>query len=84
MRKYNEDPRQSITEGKHNSDVLNFIDDLHELLTKLKKTDKKAASKLFTLAGPLVKELHTFVTDDGDDGNDYAKQSGLFDIKFPL
>jgi hypothetical protein len=51
-------------EGKHNSEVLDLVDDIHKVIGKIKgdsSIPKEKRDKLFTLAGPLVKALHDIV-----------------------
>jgi len=52
----------SIDESKvPNSEVLDVIDSIQNLIKNIKSADPKGGSNLFTAAGPLVKELHKLV-----------------------
>jgi len=44
-----------------NSEVLDVIDSIQNLIKKIKNADPEGGSNLFTAAGPLVKELHKLV-----------------------
>jgi len=52
-------------EDNHNNEILDTIDKIHQLIGTLKKDgspeEKRMSSKLWTLAGPLVKTLHSMV-----------------------
>jgi hypothetical protein len=53
---------QPITEGKvENSEILDVIDSIQNLIKNLKNDSSKKSPKLFTAASPLVKELHKLV-----------------------
>jgi hypothetical protein len=57
---------KSATEGKidenvSNSEILDLVDNIQALIQKIKAGNKSKGSKLFTIAGPLVKELHSLM-----------------------
>jgi hypothetical protein len=45
-----------------NSEILDVIDALQNLIKKIKSSKK--GSKMFTLAGPIVKELHSLMNEE--------------------
>ena len=55
---------KSATEGKivenvSNSEILDLVDIIQALIKKIKTENKFKGSKLFTIAGPFIKELHS-------------------------
>jgi len=53
---------QHVTEAKvENSEILDVIDSIQNLIKNLKNDSSKKSPKLFTAASPLVKELHKLV-----------------------
>jgi len=54
--------KESVNESKvSNSDILDVIDSIQGLIKNIKNDNSKKSSKLFSMAGPLVKELHKLV-----------------------
>ena len=53
---------QLVTETKvENSEILDVIDSIQNLIKNIKTDSSKKGTKLFTAASPLVKELHKLV-----------------------
>jgi len=52
---------QFFNESISNSDILDMVDMIHNLINNIKSKDSKRGAKLFTLAGPFIKELHTLL-----------------------
>ena len=56
---------ESVNEANMNSEILDVVEDLQTLIKKLKKDSnykkRPEVEKLFTYAGPIVKELHKLV-----------------------
>ena len=53
---------EAVNESKvSNSDILDVIDSIQGLIKNIKNDNSKKSSKLFSMAGPLVKELHKLV-----------------------
>lgn len=52
-----------LNESSINSEILDLIDDIQNLIKKLKASVdyKKDAEKLWTLSSPFIKELHKLV-----------------------
>ena len=61
---------------KHDSEVLDLVDAIHEMIEKLKNSkdpeERKRASKLYTKAGPFIRALHNMTLienlEEGVDG----------------
>ena len=52
----------AVTEAKvENSEILDVIDSIQNLIKNIKTDSSKKGTKLFTVASPLVKELHKLV-----------------------
>lgn len=52
---------EEFQEKATNAEILNLVDEIHTLIKKIKAEDSTRGAKLFTAAGPLIKELHTLV-----------------------
>jgi hypothetical protein len=50
-----------LNEKVSNTEILDLVENIQALITKLQAEDSKRGEKLFTIAGPLVKELHSYV-----------------------
>jgi hypothetical protein len=81
-----DDAFDDATEGKidenvSNSEILDLVDNIQALIQKIKAENKSKGSKLFTIAGPLVKELHSLMesVESNDDiifENEIAQKRG--------
>ena len=65
-----------LTEANMNSEILDVVEDLQTLIKKLKKDSnykkRPEVEKLFTYAGPIVKELHKLVEDKVNESDAYT------------
>jgi len=81
-----------LNEGNMNSEILDVVEDLQALIKKLKKDSnykkRPEVEKLFTYAGPIVKELHKLVESKLNENailtfsnelNDEGIVAGIFD-----
>ena len=48
-----------MNEKVSNDEILNLVDDIQSLIQKIKAENSSRGAKLFTAAGPLIKELHS-------------------------
>ena len=64
LKTFSEFKSNSIHENreKHDSEILDLVDAIHEMIQKLKNSkdpeERKRASKLYTKAGPFIRALH--------------------------
>ena len=70
-----------LNENVSNSEILDLVDNIQALIQKIKAGNKSKGSKLFTIAGPLVKELHSLMesVENNDDiifENEIAQKRG--------
>ena len=70
-----------INENVSNSEILDLVDNIQAVIQKIKAENKSKGSKLFTIAGPLVKELHSLMesVENNDDiifENEIAQKRG--------
>lgn len=61
-----------VNERVSNSDILDLVDDIQALIQKIKAENSSKGSKLFTAAGPLIKELHS-LTESLEEDMDESK-----------
>lgn len=47
-----------VNEKVSNSDILDLVDNIQNVIQKVKAENNSRGTKLFTVAGPLIKELH--------------------------
>lgn len=66
-----------VNERVSNSDILDLVDDIHDLIQKIKAENSSKGSKLFTAAGPLIKELHTLTESLEEDMDDNITDNEL-------
>jgi hypothetical protein len=73
---------QFLNENVSNSEILDLVDSIQAVIQKIKAENKSKGSKLFTIAGPLVKELHSLMesVENNDDiifeNNEIAQKRG--------
>jgi hypothetical protein len=68
-----------LNEKISNSDILDLVDHIQSLIQKIKAENSSRGAKLFTVAGPLVKELHSLTESKIDEKkSDYQVYHNLY------
>jgi uncharacterized protein (DUF1501 family) len=59
-----------VNEAVSNSEILDLVDNIQALIKKVKTENGSRGAKLFTAAGPLIKELHSLTESLHEDERD--------------